>query len=87
MQPCQRFVAVRAETRADSVRQLTIGSQVSVIDDYAFAYSMISEFTFEDPASIESIGEGAFSQTPWLQTQLAEADSVKIGAFTIREEE
>ena len=76
-----------AFTEADTVRELTVGSNVSDIDDYAFAYSMIQDFIFEDPSSIERIGEGAFSQTPWLQMQLAEADSVHIGEFTIREEE
>lgn len=72
---------------ANTVRTVTIGKNVKRIDDLAFAYSMISEFVFEDPDSIEYIGEDAFSETPWLQQQTNEAKTVKIGKHTIKGDE
>ena len=68
-----------AFSAADAVESVTVGSNVEMLDDYAFAYSKISEIEFEDPYSIKDIGEDAFFDTPWLQSQLKNNDEIKIG--------
>ena len=72
---------------ADTVEKVIIGNNVEVIDDFAFAYSNISEIVFEDPYSIKKIGKGAFTDTPWQQVQLNNNEKVTIGNITVDIEE
>lgn len=70
-----------------TLKSVTIGRNVKKIDKEAFYASMVSEVTFEDPDSIESIGKSAFSETPWYTDQLANSDSVKVGNIVLEEED
>ena len=79
-----KTIGKRAFYDRKNLYTVTIGNNVEIIDDEAFAESVtVSTVNFDDEFSIKKIGEHAFLETQWLWNNKGENDKVHIGNITI----